>query len=294
MFIFDKRMDIFDFFCYDYMGGIDMHDATLFEKHTEIFNGDIGMYYCGKRIGTKNHIYGPEIRSHFLIVLVEKGTAVLYRGEKEFLFKDRDILVMFPGEKIFYKAQTNWTIQWIGVCGTQVEDVFQAIGVTREEPIFTPGQYEEISNVMSQLYDTEYDNSMFAKYKTQSLIYSFFSLLLKEKNEKLPFDPVNTALQIIKYNYNNNLNIKAIANSLFLDSAYFSRLFKSKVGLSPKQYILQTRIERAKELIITTNYHIKDISYTVGFNDSLYFSRIFYKTEGITPSGYREMHNKRN
>ena len=54
-----------------------MADETLFEKHTEIFNGDMGMYYCGKRTGTKNHVYGPEIRSHFLIVLVEKGSAVL-------------------------------------------------------------------------------------------------------------------------------------------------------------------------------------------------------------------------
>ena len=50
-----------------------MYDNTMFEKHTEIFKGDIGMYYCGKRIGTKNHVYGPEIRSHFLFVLVEKG-----------------------------------------------------------------------------------------------------------------------------------------------------------------------------------------------------------------------------
>ena len=80
-----------------------MSDATLFEKHTEIFNGDIGMYYCGKRISTKNHIYGPEIRSHFLIVLVEKGNAVLYRDENEILFKDKDMLVMFPEKKFFIR-----------------------------------------------------------------------------------------------------------------------------------------------------------------------------------------------
>ena len=269
-----------------------MPDNTMFEKHTEIFNGDIGMYYCGKRIGTKNHVYGPEIRSHFLIVLVEKGTAVLYRNEKEFLFKERDILVMFPGERIFYKAQTDWTIQWIGVYGNQVKDIFQTIGVTREKPIFTPEKYEQISSIMSQLYDTKCDSSMFSKYKVQSLVYSFFSFLLEEGCKKTPVDPVDSALRIIKYNYNNNLNVKSIADSLFLDNAYFSRLFKNKVGISPKKFILQTRIEKAKELLRNTDHNIKEISITIGFNDPLYFSKMFYQTEGITPSKYRKTHNK--
>ena len=267
-----------------------MYDATLFEKHTEIFNDDIGLYYCGKRIGTKNHVYGPEIRSHFLIVLVEKGDAVLYTEEKNFAFGDRDILVMFPGEKIFYKARTDWTIKWLGVSGSQVEDIFKMIGVTREKPIFTPEKYEEISNVMAQLYDMKYDSSMFVKYKTQSLIYSFFSLLLEKNKEKGAQNPVDSALQIIKYNYNNDLNIKAIADSLFLDSAYFSRLFKSKVGVSPKRYILNLRIEKAKELLISTDCNIKEISITVGFNDPMYFAKIFYKEAKMTPTGYRKAH----
>lgn len=269
-----------------------MYDSTLFEKYTEIFNGDIGMYYCGKRAGTKNHIYGPEIRPHFLIVLVEKGTAVLYRNEKEILFKDKDILVMFPGERIFYKAQTDWYIKWIGVSGSQVEGIFQTIDVTRENPIFAPEKYEEVLSIMSQLCDLKYDSSMFVQYKIQSLIYSFFSLLLAQKNEKALSDPIDSALRIIKYNYNNDLNIKAVADSLFLDSAYFSRLFKSKMGISPKKYILQTRMEKAKEMLRNTNRHIKEISVTTGFNDPLYFSKMFCKIEGITPSEYRKRHNK--
>ena len=267
-----------------------MTDNTLFEKHIELFNGDIGMYYCGKRLGTKNHVYGPEVRSHFLIVFVENGTAVLCRDEKEITFKDKDILVMFPGERIFYKAQTDWTIKWIGVSGSQVENIFNMLGVKREKPIFTPKNHEEISSIMSQLYDIKYDSSMFTKYKIQSLVYSFFSLLLADKSVKTSSDPVKSALRIIKYNYNNDLNIKAMADDLFLDSAYFSRLFKSKVGISPKKFILQTHIEKSKELLRNTDRHIKEIAITIGYHDPLYFSKIFYKTEGMTPSKYREMH----
>jgi len=292
MYFFDIDIDKFDFLRYNLNGGACMYDDTLFEKHTEVFGSDIGMYYCGKRVKTKNHVYGPEIRTHFLIVMVEEGTAVLYRGKAEIVFGSGDVLVMFPGENIYYKAKTEWSIKWIGVSGSGLEELFEIMGVTRQKPIFTLKTREEISNVMSQLCETKYDNSMFVKYKTQSLIYSFFSLLLAEKDEKKTTDPIESALRIIKYNYNNALNIKDMAESLFLDSAYFSRLFKSRTGMSPKKYILNLRLDRAKELLKKTDYNINEISITVGFGDPLYFSRIFCKSEGMTPTEYRKANKK--
>ena len=60
-----------------------MNDTTLFERHSDSFTSNIGLYYCGKRIETKNHVYGPEIRSHYLIVFVEKGKATLYRNKQK-------------------------------------------------------------------------------------------------------------------------------------------------------------------------------------------------------------------
>lgn len=83
------------------------------------------------------------------------------------------------------------------------------------------------------------------------------------------------------------MNIKALSDSLFLDSAYFSRLFKKRTGMSPKQYLLKIRMERAKELLLTTDHSIKEIAATVGYNDPLYFSKLFYKAEGMAPSKYR-------
>ena len=48
-----------------------MNDSTMLERHTDLYSqGDIGMYYCGKRINTFNHEYGPMIRDHYLFVLV--------------------------------------------------------------------------------------------------------------------------------------------------------------------------------------------------------------------------------
>ena len=90
-----------------------MPDNTLFEKHTEPLSDGLGMYYCGKRVKTKNHVYGPEIRSHFLIVFVVEGNAVLKQADRDIAIKKDNILVMFPGERIYYRAVSDWSIQWI-------------------------------------------------------------------------------------------------------------------------------------------------------------------------------------
>ena len=67
-----------------------MVDTTIFEKQLELdIPSDLGIYYSGKRINTKNHVYGPEIRNHYLFVLVNNGSACLY-GEKNIFLKPHE------------------------------------------------------------------------------------------------------------------------------------------------------------------------------------------------------------
>ena len=104
-------------------------DNTLFQKACDIYeNADIGMYYCGKRINTPNHVYGPEIRNYYLFVLVNKGEASLFHRNGIIKFKAHDMLVMCPGERIHYVAETPWSIQWVGLYGQTVENYMNLYG----------------------------------------------------------------------------------------------------------------------------------------------------------------------
>ncbi len=267
-------------------------ETTLFEKHSDVCaDNGIGMYYCGRRIGTQNHVYGPEIRTHFLIVLVEKGRAVLYKDQKETEFGEKDMLVMFPNEKIFYVAQSAWSIQWIGISGNGIEEIFRKLGVTGENPIFRPTRYSNISAIFSMLYDIDYSDSYYAKFKAQSLLYDFFAELFAEKSIKNT-DVIASAVRIMTYNYDRALSIKDISDKFFLDASYFSRLFKKEMGMAPKKYLLRLRIQRASELLKNTDYKIGEISNAVGFDDPLYFSKMFYKATAQTPTEYRNQFKK--
>jgi transcriptional regulator GlxA family with amidase domain len=65
-------------------------------------------------------------------------------------------------------------------------------------------------------------------------------------------------------------------------------MFKKYTGISPGQYHLQLRLIRAKELLISTDQSIKEISYDLGFQSIYYFSRIFKNKLGVSPSEIRK------
>ncbi len=269
-----------------------MKDTTMYERLTELhFSDDIGMYYCGKRINTKNHIYGPEIRTHYLFVLVNKGNAVLYR-DKEITFGKHDLLIMLPNERIHYKALEDWSISWLGLYGETVDKFVKILGISPDNPIIHISLYNELYSIMEKIYTISKDLSLSAKFSATGLIYEFFSILVQNANiRKDNINSIKTALRIIDYNYSSPITVEQIAKRVSLNPSYFSRVFTERVGLPPKQYLLKKRLERATELLNETNASIFEIANSVGYDDQLYFSRIFKKYIGVSPFEYRKKHN---
>ncbi|HTL51302.1 MAG TPA: AraC family transcriptional regulator [Planctomycetota bacterium] len=88
-------------------------------------------------------------------------------------------------------------------------------------------------------------------------------------------------------NLNNDLNLDALAASACLSPGHFCRVFKSTTGLSPIAYLTQLRLDRASELLTTTDKPIIDIGLACGFQDPGYFARVFKKTFAKSPREYR-------
>ncbi len=69
--------------------------------------------------------------------------------------------------------------------------------------------------------------------------------------------------------------------------SWFARVFKRHTGTSPQQYLINVRINKAKELLVSSTYNISKIAEIVGYYNPLYFSRVFKKHTGCSPSEYR-------
>jgi len=73
-----------------------------------------------------------------------------------------------------------------------------------------------------------------------------------------------------------------------MSKSRFSAVFSQATGQTFTEYLIHLRLNKAKELLKTTNYKNSQIADETGYNDSHYFSYIFKKNIGMTPSEYRE------
>lgn len=94
----------------------------------------------------------------------------------------------------------------------------------------------------------------------------------------------------IQENLDKELNRDEIANSVFRNPAYLSRLFRKETGLSLTDYIVQVKIEKAKRLLKETNDKVSNIAEGLGYVHFSYFAKLFKKAAGLTPQEYRKQH----
>jgi len=86
-----------------------------------------------------------------------------------------------------------------------------------------------------------------------------------------------------------NLTVKELADRVYMSTTHFSRIFKQKTGLSPYEYVLITRMNRAKEMLHQTDLSISQIAYAAGFNSESNFIHTFSGNTGLTPNKFRKL-----
>lgn len=125
----------------------------------------------------------------------------------------------------------------------------------------------------------------------KAVLYSIFSDIGKntEKHQKLSktyflLAPCMSALQTSTLS---ELTVSSLACMCHISESCFRRTFKEHFGISPKEYIQKSKIQKAKELLQNSSLSINEISNLTGFNDTSYFTKAFKNECGISPTKYR-------
>ncbi|MDE6221685.1 MAG: helix-turn-helix transcriptional regulator, partial [Lachnospiraceae bacterium] len=92
----------------------------------------------------------------------------------------------------------------------------------------------------------------------------------------------------INKNYSRDLSVEMLASMVYLTPDYLSRLFKKSTGKSLSQYIRQVRMEKASDLLRTSNRKVIDIGASVGYSNYSYFCQSFREYFGKSPEKYRQ------
>ena len=249
---------------------------------------DIGIYCCGKRIRTKNYKEGPVVHSRYLFAIIKEGNAIMHSCN-DLPFGQNDLFIIFPNTPIHYSTLTDWSIDWVGLYGKTVDDIVRHLGVTPKNPIVKLNRFDEVSNILEKIYIlSSKPQSLEIDFEMAKLTYAFFQYLVSDVKVTAKEDPVAAAMEIIDLNYTAPIKIAEIAKQFHLHPVYLEKLFRKQVGVSMKRYLINKRLDYAKELLKNTALNLSEISNFVGCTDSLYFSKIFKNRYGMSPTEYRK------
>lgn len=125
------------------------------------------------------------------------------------------------------------------------------------------------------------------KQNLEAYVLSAGEIICRLSKEKYNGDIYKVKRYINKH-YNENLTLKRIASKFFMNPVYLGQLFKKTYGVYFRDYLLEVRIEKAKQILRQTDMRIYEVAEQVGFGSPDYFVTQFEKMEGSTPSKYRQ------
>ncbi len=146
------------------------------------------------------------------------------------------------------------------------------------------------NNIMRIAMDNNSQKDIMADFALKELLIRLMQTQARsmmEKNIAKNKSRISFAVDYIKKNLHQKLSIDSIAKMAYVSKSNFFKMFKDELGTSPNEFILQERINRAKELLASQN-SIKETAYQTGFSDTNYFTRVFKQLVGVTPKSYQD------
>ena len=238
------------------------------------------------------------ILNEFQINFITEGSGILENKFGTYPLKQGSIFLTFPGIWHRYKPnqKTGWTETYIGFDGEMARKLISLPQFSANDPVFNLGIKEEFLDSFLKIFDlVEKEQPGYQQIASGMVIKLLGYIISFQKQKDFSGKAIAKIIESIRFemrqNINEEIDLKAMAGKYNVSYSFFRKMFKKYTGVSPGQYHLQLRITRAKELLISTDKSIKEISYELGFQSIFYFSNLFKKKEGVTPTFFRNKNN---
>jgi len=243
-----------------------------------------GHYHCNSKYFKKRDSYPPA-----LIIFIREETLHVEHYGRIFDATKGDIVLIDCRKPHYYHAENGLEFVYMHFDGSNTHEICTQLLETRG-PLIRSHNNVLLGNF---LYNTVYfyeNGGIESMFNTSMRVYKVLQLLHESDDfEDDTESPVNIAIRYIRDNVNKKITLKELADLTNLSVYYFSHRFKKETGYSPMDYALNTRLDRAKILLVRTGKTITDIAYEVGYGSSGSFINIFTDKVGCTPKIFRRL-----
>lgn len=248
-----------------------------------------------------NYIYRDgRILDEFQLVYIVKGKGeFVSTSVEEIVIEEGTVFMLFPGEWHTYRPveAIGWEVYWVGFSGKQAARLMRKNFFNVEKPFFQVGYNEELIRFFQQINENAKREEPGAQALLAGIVVHMLGYLFHFRENEFfvnkPIVPmINKAKVIMRKHLLSDVNPEEIASRLNISYSWFRRAFKEYTGFSPAQFIIQLKIQKAKDMLVQTNNSVKSIAHILDFETTGYFSVFFKRETGMSPLAYRAMCRK--
>lgn len=268
----------------------------------------------GERMSRRPHLrdfqvtdlgYFPQTEGHevsrprgtgcHILIFVEAGQGWLELDGRRFTAGSSEVILIPPHIGHAYGASRNnpWRIYWFHFLGAGAEALLEWSNFTLKNPTLScpagDGLRRQFRTALTSVKRGYSDRALLDLARTLINVLT----LLHQRMPEHRLDPHAGRVEQIMDHMREHLNapetLAAYARRSGLSVSGFSQAFREHCGVSPMTYFSELRIQRACELLDTTDLRVGEIAQRLGFSDALYFSRLFRKHTGKPPTEYRKL-----
>ncbi len=240
----------------------------------------------------------PNGMKGFIINLTVKGEGTVFQGGQAFNVKEGDLLLFPTGVPHYYhraKDAEEWHHRWIYFRPRAYWNNRLKWQECTNGVFMTKGVQIDDQTKLKQLFKQIEDLSKLEEPYTDELSLNLLEQILIRCKMNQPnlikkrVDPrITEVVNYMAKHLNEDFSNEQLADLICLSPSRLGHLFRDEIGMTITQWRDDQRISRAKQLLVTSNYSINQISRLIGYSDPLYFSRVFKNKAGLSPKLYRE------
>ena len=265
---------------------------------SQIYVASLG-YFPKAAFHYRHRIDGCE--DNILIYCLRGKGWYVVKGQRFDVSANEYFIIPATNEELFYGADEDdpWTINWVHFTGRDIDVFNRSFNIKWDD-----GPHQILLNEKGlELWESMY-NTLEMGYSRQNLayvnmcLYYFVATFLfpdKHLNEKKQDekDMINNTILYMRDKLEEQLTVQDFAARNNFSVPHFSSLFQKATGMSPIEYFIHLKLQKACLLLYSTDIRIKNVSAAIGYEDPYYFSRLFKKYMNVSPDQYRHMRRKK-
>jgi len=237
------------------------------------------------------------VLQEYQLIYITRGGGMFESESCQEEITEGTIILLLPGERHRYRPhpQSGWDETWVGFRGNMIDDIIRENHFSPGRAVFRVGFNETIINLFNDINRFSRGEKPGYQPVVSGAVLYLLGLIHagSRRDHRQAVDMteimVGKARAMFREGVYNKLSPEQVAEELQVGYSLFRKAFKKYTGVAPGQYLINLRMQMAKELLADPNKLIKEIAYELNIDSPLYFCKLFKEKVGMTPVEYRKI-----